>query len=67
MSGLAAITLGSLGGNGGRVSGLATAKLATATIPVAKAKLRTVTELVMNLHSLTTEGTMQIKSNPKVS
>ena len=52
---------------GGLVAGLATAKLAKATAEVAKTKLRSFIELVMNLHSLTTEGIMQGKSNPKVS
>jgi hypothetical protein len=66
VNGLAA-TLGSDGGNGGLVNGLATAKLAMATIPATKTKLRTLSELVMNLRSLTTDGTMQVKSNPKVS
>jgi hypothetical protein len=66
VSGLLA-TLGSIGGNGGLVNGLATAKLATAAIPATKTKLRTLTELVIHLRSLTTVGTMQVKSNPKVS
>jgi hypothetical protein len=65
--GLAAtVTLGLVGGIGGTVIGLATARLAMATIPAAKTKLRTLIELVMNLHSFSTEGTMHGKSNPKV-
>jgi hypothetical protein len=69
VSGLAAaVTCGTVGGIGGNVSGLATARLATATIPAAKTKVRTFRELaVMNVHSLTTKGTMQRKSNSKVS
>ncbi len=67
VNGLAA-TVGFVGGIGGSVNGLATARLATATIPAAKTKARTFSELaVMNLRSLITVGTMQVKSNPKVS
>ncbi len=69
VNGLAAsVTLGYEGGIGGVVNGLATARLATATMAAAKIKLRNLSELaVMNLHSLTAKGTMQVKSNPKVS
>ena len=66
VNGLAAM-VGCVGGIGGRVNGLATAELTTTSNEAAKTKLRTFSELVMNLRSLTTEGTMHGNSNPKES
>jgi hypothetical protein len=82
ISGLAAVTTPAFGGIGGTISGLAAdfggmggtiSGLATATVtaeikPATKIRLRTFIVLeVITMGSLTAEGTMQLKSNPKVS